>query len=102
MTKSESDRLIYFSVSGDGLPLGWPHGGAVRALSRKSRAWVLAGGKVRLTCPSEDRRMMQQQSVRAAPRNTKDISKMKTVYCSWSTNQSVLCVRSPSQSPRKK
>lgn len=47
-------------------------------MSRKSRAWVLAGGKVRLTCPSEDG-MLLLQSIRETPRNTKNIAKVKNL-----------------------
>lgn len=33
------------------LPFGIPHGGFVLELSRKSRSYLLAGGKVNATCP---------------------------------------------------
>ena len=46
-------------------------------MSRKSRAWVLAGGKVRLTCPSEDGMLLQ--SIRETPRNTTNIAKVKNL-----------------------
>lgn len=51
------------------LPLGMPQGGFVLELSKKSKSYFLAGGKIRATCPTVGQ--IQEHSTRSTQASSK-------------------------------